>query len=294
VPEVSESGPGTPAQEHETVGPALARLRKAKRISGAELGRMVRLSQPTISRLERDIGLPDPENVRRVAKALGASTEDIERLVVTAERAHDLMTDLKPGPTSLGKRQQVLGELEAKAREIRVFQPDIVIGLLQTSDYARAILTGFQQLHGTRSLAESIWIAVSERITRQVILTDPARSFHFILGEAALINQLCPPEFMPAQIQRIREVANQENVTLSIIPLDAVWPIAPLHGFTLLDETALLIDLFNTATISQGKSYNRAFRQIFDLYADTATTDIEPILERHLRHYLRLIQREGE
>jgi hypothetical protein len=51
---------------------------------------------------------------------------------------------------------------------------------------------------------------------------------------------------MPAQILRIREISQRENTSIAIVPADAELPVAPLHGFEVLDDTTVLIDIFNT------------------------------------------------
>jgi hypothetical protein len=93
---------------------------------------------------------------------------------------------------------------------------------------------------------------------------------------------------MAAQIQRIREVASQDNVSVAIIPATVHLAYPPYHGFSLWDDRMVLIDLFNTVLTSHGRSYVRLYGRVFSTLEGQATDDIEPILDRYFEHYLDL------
>jgi hypothetical protein len=116
------------------------------------------------------------------------------------------------------------------------------------------------------------------------------------MSEAALSNQVCPPEEMPAQIRRLREAAQQRNVTIGIIPAGARWAIPPFHGFTLLDDRDLFVDLFDTGLIKHDKLDARLYLRVFEAMKAQAVTDrtaVDEILDRHLKRYLDLLRRDG-
>ncbi len=284
---------GHPPEPDDWLGPTIARMRKAQGLTGHQLGKQVGMSQAKISRLENGIGFPDPGDVARIGRALGADEQQINHLVTMAERAHDRMTDWRPLPLSLAATQQTVGQLESEARTIRVFQPAIVAGLLQTSEYAKAVLASFQRFISPDSeiaFDARLLEAVSARVQRQEILADRARGLHVVMTEAALANRVCPPEDVLGQLRRLRDVSRQDNVTLSIIPADTPQPIAPVHGFVLLDDATVVVDLFNTCVLSRGRTDLRLYRAVFDAYEEHAVTDIEPILERYTAHYLELLR----
>jgi transcriptional regulator with XRE-family HTH domain len=265
----------------DSLGLILARLRHDADLTGHELGRRVRMSQAKISRLENGIGIPSVPDVRRIAEELNASPDLIDRLVVLAERAGDQMTDWRPTRGVIASMQREVERLEASARTYRVFQPAVIIGLAQTSEYMRAILSA---THSVQSVPE----AISVRIRRQEALSDPDREFRFVMTETVLWNRLCRPEHMSAQIQRLRDLAGQANVTLRIIPTDALLTIPPYHGFALLDDRVVAVDVYNTLVTTRGRSDVGLYRQVFDTLEENATDDIQPILDRHLDRYLDL------
>lgn len=286
-------GASSGADADQAVGRILAAMRRSQNLTGAEVARRVGMSQPKISRLENGVGLPDPEDVGRIARELGAGDGEIRRLMGLAERSHNRMTDWRADPAVTATEQRVVTRWESGAQTVRQFDPAVVSGLLQTSGYARAVLSTFQELillDIDPSSSASVAGAVSARMRRQEVLADQAKSFHFILAESALSNRVCPPDEMPAQIRRLREVARQSNVSLAIIPADVMWRVPPMHGFLLFDETSVIVDLFNTALESHGKADTRTYRQVFDWLAAQAEHDIDPILDRYLGLYVDLLR----
>jgi transcriptional regulator with XRE-family HTH domain len=286
---LSDDSPDPPAAPVPTVGEALAKLRKEARLTGHQLGALAGMSQAKISRIETGAALVDPRDVSALAQALKLSREDERRLVEQAERAHNQMTDWRPAQLGVADRQRDVAQLEGTTREFRVFQPAVIVGLLQTSEYARAIITKFQtELASSRIAASSVVVseAVSARVQRHEVLAEPQKHFHFVMSEAVLSNRLSRPTDMLAQIDRLREVARQDNVTLRIVPAEARWAIPPYHGFELLDDRCVLVDLFNTTLMSRGRSDIRLYREVFDSIELQATTDIDPILDRYLDFYL--------
>jgi transcriptional regulator with XRE-family HTH domain len=282
--------PDFPDGVDEPVGAALARWRRSKRISGQAVGERVGISQATISRLESGTTSPDPQVVRRVAEALELPAEEVDRLVGLAERPSERMIDWQSSRPGLADQQDFVRRLEASARDTRVFQAAVVPGLLQTSEYARAVLTGWRVELADHEIADSA-LAVSEavaaRMQRAQALDEPDRQFRFLVTEDVLAHQVCRPVDMIAQIARLREVAASPNVSIRIIPQDAEWPIAPMHGFVLLDDRNVVVDLFNTSTLWRGRHIAGHYRLVFDALDGVATSDIEPLLADFEKRYLR-------
>lgn len=284
----------SPGVAAEPVGVTLARIRRAKKLTGKALGQLAGMSQAKISRIENGITAVEPDDVRALARALQVSAELEHQLVEAVDQAHDRMTDWRPTQTDVADRQRDVARLENATREFRVFQPAVVVGLLQTSEYARAVFSRFQIELDSSDIAESsatVADAVSARVRRHEVLTEADRHFHFLMAESVLSNRLCRPADMVAQIERLREVAGQDNVTLRLIPADNEWAIPPYHGFELMDDRCVLVDLFNTSLMSRGRSDVGLYRQVFDALEEQGTTDIDPMLDRYLDHYLDLLRR---
>jgi transcriptional regulator with XRE-family HTH domain len=290
--------PGIPASPDEPVGQVLARMRKAKRLTGGQLAAIVGMSQPKISRIERGQGLPDPEDIGSIARALGADEPLARELMDRAESSHDRMTDWRPTPIGLAGRQKSVAQWEAASKVVRVFEPALVVGLLQTSGYARSVLVAFQRLAGSGAAPMSetaVLAAVSARVQRQEILADAGKTFRFVMTETVLRNHLCPPAEMLAQIAHLRAVsARYSNVSIEIIPDLRPWVVAPQHGFTMFDDRAVIVDLYNTGLTSRGRTDAHIYRQVFDLFEEMAVADIDPLLDKYEKLYVdELLHRPG-
>lgn len=110
-------------------------------------------------------------------------------------------------------------EYESAAHVIRQFETLFIPGILQTEDYAHAVLrnhydegSGSDQLH-----------ALVELRTRREDLFDAENgpSFHFILDEAAVRRTVGGSSVMRSQLRRLIEVAKKPGITIEIIPFSA-------------------------------------------------------------------------
>jgi transcriptional regulator with XRE-family HTH domain len=286
---------GSPPEPPELpVGITLARFRRAAGITGQELGRRVGMSQAKISKIETGAISPSPADVARLASKLGVAQAEIDRLIEHAEQTRDHMTDFRVGRDDPAVWQREIGQLEADARVFRGFHPAVISGLLQTSEYARSVLTTVRESRVGAGYVAQVPVseALSARVHRQEVLDDPGKEFHFVLPETVLRNVVSSIEEMPAQLLRLRDVSRQQNVTLKVITEETFWPSPPYNGFSLLDDQYVIIDLYNTVVVSRGQSDLRLYRQTFDALEAKATDDIEPILEKYRRMYLRRAQGE--
>jgi Domain of unknown function (DUF5753) len=106
---------------------------------------------------------------------------------------------------------------EAGARSLRLFEHVLVPGLLQTADYARAVLS-------TRphTSADEIEELVTARLARQALLAraDPPL-LYVLLDEGVLHRPVGTPEVMATQLARLAELSEQTYVTLQVIPYSA-------------------------------------------------------------------------
>ncbi|WP_255436902.1 helix-turn-helix domain-containing protein [Actinoplanes solisilvae] len=267
----------------------LHRLRVKAGLTGAELGRLVKMSQSKISRIETGMTQVAPRDVGRVARALGATSDLVARLVERAELAQNRVTDLRTAAGSVSTLQRAVARGERGAREFRIFRSDVVAGLAQTGEYARAVLASVREIRdAVDPEAEHDVFAdvLAARIQRQGILADPDRRFFLLMAESALTQAVGGAETMLGQIRRLRVLAEQPNVSLRIIPSDAPWTLPFVHGFELMDSQSVVIDVFSTSMIATGAQDVAVYRYVFDRLDQGATSEIEPILDRYRRYYL--------
>ena len=284
--------PDAADQPGEPLGAILARWRKRRKLTGQALGDLVGMSQAKISRLETGAVAAEPGDVRLLAQALELPPTEADRVVELAEHADNQLTDWTPAGRAFGDSQRQYGRMEAVAKELRVFQPTVIPGLMQTSEYARAIMSTAREAVNGAGLADSA-IAVSDgvnaRMKRNEVLDLADHQFHFLITEQVLRNRVCEPAEMIAQIHRITALAAYPNVDLRIVTDDAVLPIAPYHGFVVADDRWVSVDLFNASVMSRGRKTVHAYRSVFDALEAVSRSDVGELLVHYEDHYARML-----
>jgi transcriptional regulator with XRE-family HTH domain len=193
---------------------ALREMRTRRGISGRELGKRLGLSHSAISHWETGRRIPSPEETASVLTALGVIGVEKHRLIELARNASD-PNWFSVGITSVADRIGAVIECERAASTITSWEPGIVPGLLQTSQYAKAIM-----LDAGKPITEAE-SAVLVRAGRKAFLTEPgAAQFHAIIGEAAVGNCIGGQMVMADQLRHLIEMSKRENITLQLMPID--------------------------------------------------------------------------
>jgi transcriptional regulator with XRE-family HTH domain len=124
--------------------------------------------------------------------------------------------------------------IEQSAAWLRIYQLGVLSGLLQTEDYARAILSvspGVTDDEVTERLAV--------RMHRQAVLTrDDPPAIWFMLDEAALRRCVGSPQVMAAQMAHLSGIARLPNVTIQVVPNTAHAGL--LGGFAVTERAAYI------------------------------------------------------
>ena len=110
-------------------------------------------------------------------------------------------------------------DYESAASVIRQFELTFIPGILQTEEYARAVIQDYYD-EGSRS--ERLGGLVQLRVRREDLLnSENSPSFQFILDEAAVRRIVGRPSVMRRQLERLIQWADQPNITLRLIPFTA-------------------------------------------------------------------------
>jgi hypothetical protein len=169
--------------------------------------------------------------------------------------------------------------LENNTRHLRVFECGIVPGLLQTADYARAI---FERMQAFKHTAHDADEAVRARLQCQQVLYDLTKQFHFLLTAGALRARPCSVSVMRAQLDRLVAATTLPNLRLGIIPDEAELRLPPMHGFWILDERLVQVEVFAADLNLSDESEIRLHIDAFDLFAAGAVygSDARAVLTR--------------
>lgn len=253
------------------LGGQLRQLREAAHLSGKELAERVRWQPSKVSRLENARQTPSEDDVVVWAQAVGAAPDTTDELISQALALQERHDSWKQRYRSgLAAIQEDMRDLEARTKLFRAFEPGIVMGLLQTAEYARHVFRKVKRLY---SAADQIDAAVRVRMQRQEILYDRSRTFRFVVPESALHAALAPADVMRGQIDRLLAVSTLPNVEFGVIPFGTELPSAPINGFWIYNEAMVGVATMTKDLVLRDPEDIAFYVQAFDNYAKVAEFD---------------------
>jgi Domain of unknown function (DUF5753)/Helix-turn-helix domain len=232
TPAAEAGSAGGPTVLRMMLGAHLRRLREAQGVSREDAGWEIRSSESKISRMELGRVSFKERDVADLLSLYGVGDEDPERerLIVLAREANTPGWWHRYGDVLPGWFQSYLG-LEAAATLIRSYELQFIPGLLQTREYARAVVL----LGHPKAREAEVERRVALRIARQDLLTKPgAPQLWAVLDEAALRRPIGGPEVLRGQIEALIEATKSPNVRLQIVPFNAGGHAAAGGAFTIL------------------------------------------------------------
>ncbi|MEU7381250.1 helix-turn-helix transcriptional regulator [Streptomyces sp. NPDC042207] len=186
-------------------GARVRRLRTAAGLTQAELGARTHVVSTRITQIERASGAkPTLELARALDAALGADNLLVELWPYVYREA---FPDWSRAFMAHSERAVFVGEYAAH----------VMPGLLQTEEYARAVLSVGLTLSGEAQLEERL----TARMGRQKRLDSADRPVLWVvLDEAVLRRPIGGPAVMRGQLERLLEVATKPQVTVQVLPFD--------------------------------------------------------------------------
>jgi transcriptional regulator with XRE-family HTH domain len=211
-------------------------MREARGWSQAELARRANCSESLIAMVETYQRAPSQSLARSLDRAFKTPgfTEDSENGTWTPGTFGRLWSKLRT--VSLPAAFRPFAEREAEATALRTFEHSFVPGLLQTADYARAVVA-------TKPGATDADIEtdVSDRIARQWILTrdaPPPPMLWVLIDEGVLYRPVAPAPVMRDQFEHLIAMSRLPNITIQVVPYAAGGHTGLLGAFVLADLPA--------------------------------------------------------
>ncbi len=217
------------------VAATLRRMREQARVTREAAAAELYCTVSKIGDIETGRSGVKPAELEKLLDLYGATGEDRDALVDTARasrsrRRHD---SSEPGiPTS----HRRYADLEAQARSMTFFSPELLPGVLQTDDYARSML----EWSGRLSVAEVDGKLALRAQRRKIIArtAPPPPSYWCILGEAALRANIGGPVVMAEQLEYLLEWSKaMRHLVIQVLPLTS-----GAHGFMGLTHTLMRFD----------------------------------------------------
>ncbi|MEU6956232.1 helix-turn-helix transcriptional regulator [Streptomyces sp. NPDC045714] len=219
------------------LGAALRALRQASGKEAKAVARSAVMSTAKLSKIENGRVAPATADVERILTALEVSPEiKAEYLAVARAQATEATAWRLFRRMGYSKKQEQIRALESSMTLLRLFQPSLVPGLLQTPEYIRAVL----EPKGLTD--EQLSRTVAARIERQRVLYDTGKTLHFVLTEPVLRWRLLPAAMMAGQLDRVVSVSRLPNVDVRVVPLDAPQRDVPGHSFVIRDDRVVTVE----------------------------------------------------
>ena len=195
----------------------LRRFREAARLTCEEVAEHLECSISKVSRIETGRVSVSPRDVRDMLELYGVPAPQRDNLVQLARESrqkgwwHAYSDAIEPRfATYIG--------LESAASEIRIYEVTLIPGLLQTEDYARAVIAA-GTVDGGPGAVERI---VAFRMARQPTVTsDDPPQLWAVLDEAALRRRVGGSGLMRLQLEQLLELGRLPNVAIQVLPFGA-------------------------------------------------------------------------
>lgn len=271
----------SPGAARRRLGTLLKQLRAEADLRLGDAGGALQRSAATLSRLENGKSIPRLVDVNALLDAYASARPDLvgpetrERILLLASESRKQewfspFRDVLTGDLTPDHVQRYI-EYETDARELRSYEPEVVPGLLQTPDYARAIIGQFFPDHAVERRERLVEL----RMERQRTLARKADSFRFsaIVGEAALHKSWGSPKVMRAQLEALAEEtrAGRPNFDVRVAPVDLAIPQVIGGPFIVMlapdanDRDMVYLETRGGADYSQNEANVRRYIEDFDV-----------------------------
>lgn len=266
---------------------ALREARSSAGMTQSRVGTRLNWSAKKVYRLEAGESPVSPEDALALAGLYGLDRARTQELLELVHAAF--------GPAWWAQFRHFISpefglylSCERAAEALRSFHPTLVQGLVQTEQYARAVLSA-------SSAPVDLPQRVKLRQARRELFERPnPPRVTVLLGEAALHNRVGTPQVMRDQLLSLREDATGDRLELGVVPFErSIYP-AMLMGFDLAQlagaEVALYLELPPISRTSQDETvlndlFGNFFAQIRGcaLFGSDAAALIDATLEKRAR-----------
>jgi transcriptional regulator with XRE-family HTH domain len=267
------AAPGeSPAVARRRVRLALRKARVASALSQSDVAQRLGWSMSKVQRIESGDVTVSGTDLRALLDLYGGfSDEEVERLAEDARisRRQRWWTAPEYREHLTSGLMQLL-QFEAEATAIRVYQPVLIPGPLQTSSFAEIVLNWWsgqlsdqdrQVRHGVRMMRRA-----------QVIEREDAPTYYLILDQSALEREIGGPKVMAEQLEALIDSSRRTNVRVRIVPYREGALIGGTFGpFTVLDlseddrdDAVVYRESYNTDSVLHDRKDVRFHREIFE------------------------------
>ncbi|MFF4143512.1 helix-turn-helix domain-containing protein [Streptomyces sp. NPDC001698] len=204
-----------PTVRRRRLGQELRRLRELKGMTAEEVAERLLVSQSKISRLEngrRSISQRDVRDLCGVYEVEDHRIVDSLMQMAKDSRQQGWWHSFGDIPYSV-----YIG-LETDAASLRIYDPQVVPGLLQTRQYAEALIAGALPETAPADIEKRVQVRM--RRQERISATENPLRLWTVLDEAALRRIVGGPALMREQLEHLVEQSRLPHVTVQVIPFD--------------------------------------------------------------------------
>ncbi|MGX7670443.1 helix-turn-helix domain-containing protein [Plantactinospora sp. DSM 117369] len=271
-------------QAREALGVKLRDIRADAGLTGRALAAAAGWHYTKVSKLEHGVINASEADVTTWCRLCDAP-DQLPDLVAAVRSIDTLIVEWRRQLRSGTKRRQKESvRFEAETTHFRVFEPMFVPGLLQTAEYAAAVLSSFVEFHG---LPPDVDAGVEARLERQQILYRGDRRFHMVICESALTLGVAPTEVLVGQLDRLLAASTLPRVHLGIIPTRATHLFLPINNFWILDNSAVLVETISAEIKLTQPREIAVYAKAFERFASSAVygRDARSLITTALREF---------
>ncbi|WMX46901.1 helix-turn-helix domain-containing protein [Streptomyces roseicoloratus] len=252
------------------LGAALRALREASGREAKAVARSALMSPSKLSKIENAKLLPSATDVERILTAIGVSAEikaeftEVARAATAEATAWRLLKR-----AGIHKGQAAAMALEAQMTTLRLFQPALVPGLLQTPEYIRAVLRRHELS------VDALNRTISGRLERQSVLFDGSKTLRFVMTETALRWKIVSPLMMAAQLDRIISVSRLSHIDIRVVPLASRQNDIANHAFVIRDGRMVTVETVHAEIVVTDPRDVTTYVRKFDGFACSALSGDE-------------------
>ena len=223
----------TPTVRLRRLAAELRRLRRVADMNREEASAQTGINNATLYRIETARARPQMRTLAALLNLYGVDAEQREYLTILCRDAGK-QGWLRPYHSDLPEEYTAYISFEAEAAGVRNYESLFIPGLLQTEEYARAVIRGGLPMAGEPEVEDR----VQARMERQAVLTKEAPlKLWAIIDEAALCRMVGGGKVMRAQLAHLADMVKVPNITFQVIPFDAGAHPGMPGAFVLMDFT---------------------------------------------------------
>lgn len=217
------SDQGSPTVRGRRLAAELRRLRERSGLTGEAVAHRLGWSGSKISRIElHRIGIKQ-RDLRRLLDLYGVADPHRSELLALA-RESTQKTWLERAAGDLPAEYAEHLRTEAEAQSIWAWEPLVVPGLLQTAEYAAAVMQGWQSMFALPP-AETERRARSRLIRQQLLTKDPPLELAVVIDESVLHRKFGDKHVMRQQLGQLIKLSYLPTIKLRVLTLAEIHPI---------------------------------------------------------------------